>query len=164
MINQPHTRLHSRAFASLKHLAALPLLACLSAAALAQNAPAPMPPRLEPLPDSQQPNITTPAPAIRPGETDKRNGTTDLRDNTGAIVETQVRTPVSKYVVRPNRQVGNAQPGDAQSVGNRAAQFKIGEFGPGRPKKQDDVPQTLDPAPMPPAMPPTLSPSSPAKN
>jgi hypothetical protein len=121
----------------------------------------PMPPKLEPLPESQQPNnLTTPAPAIRPGETDNRNGTTDFRDNTGAVVETQVRTPVSNYTVRPNRQVGNAQPGDAQSVGNRAAQFKIGEFGLGRKKKPDDVPQTLEPAPMPPAMPS----SAPAKN
>ena len=144
----------------LKKLAVLPLLCGLASVALAQNAPAPMPPRLEPLPESQQPNIGTPTPSIKPGETDQRNGTTDFRDNTGAVVETQVRTPVSKYTVRPNRQVGNAQPGDAQSVGNRAAQFKIGEFGLGRAKKQDDVPQTLEPAPMPPAMPST----APAKN
>lgn len=146
-------------------LLTLPLLACLMSGALAQNAPAPMPPRLEPLPESQQPNLTTPAPAIRPGDSDNRPGTTDLRDNSGAVVETQVRTPVSKYTVRPNRQVGNAQPGDAQSTGNRGAQFKIGEFGLGRQKKQDaspqtlpsskspPTPQTLEPAPMPPTMP-----------
>lgn len=152
----------SMPFGRLKPLMALPLLACVMAGALAQNAPAPMPPRLEPLPENQQPSLGTPAPAIRPGETDNRPGTTDLRDNTGAVIETQVRTPVSTYTVRPNRQVGNAQPGDAQSVGNRAAQFKIGEFGLGRQKKQEALPQTpqspqslqtLEPAPMPPAMP-----------
>ena len=150
-MNPPYSRHTTKPVAGLTSLLALPML-LMSAGALAQNAPVPMPPRLEPLPEIQQPNITTPAPAIRPGQSDSRPGTTDSRDNTGAVVETQVRTPVSTYVVRPNRQVGNAQPGDAQSVGNRAAQFKIGEFGLGRTKPEPQ-PQAPEPAPMPPVMP-----------
>jgi hypothetical protein len=137
-------------------LASMPLvLSSLLAApfaAQAQNAPAApsdRPPQLEKLEEGPQPNLTTPKPPAGKGTTDQRPGTTDHRDNSGAVTETEVRTPVSTYVVKPNKQVGNAQPGDAQSVGNRAAQFKIGEFGPGRkkPVPPEETPQTPEPAP-----------------
>ena len=136
--------------AGLALVAILPLMGA-AGTALAQKAtlPSEAPPRMERLEEGPQTNLTTPKPATPPAASDARPGTTDLRDSTGAVVETQVRTPVSTYTVKPNRQVGNAQPGDLQSSGNRAAQFKLGEFGPGakKPAKADDVPQTLEPMP-----------------
>ncbi len=137
---------------ALSLLAALPLLVGFTVAAQAQNAPvAPSdkPPQLQKLEEGPQPTLTKPKPPAAKGASDQRPGTTDRRDNSGAVTETEVRTPVTTYVVKPNKQVGNAQPGDAQSVGNRGAQFKLGEFGPGRkkPVPPEETPQTLEPAP-----------------
>lgn len=99
---------------------------------------------LEKLEEGQQPGIT-----VRPSGPEK--GSTDSRDNAGRVTETEVRTGSTTYYVRPNNQVGNAQPGDQQSSGNRAAQFKVKEFDLGRknvpPKDDAPVPQVLEPAP-----------------
>ena len=138
-------------------LSALPILLGLAGDALAQSAPSQLPPRLERLEEGLPPTISTPKQPAPAGSSDDRPGTTDLRDNTGAVTETQVRTPVSRYTVKPNRQVGNAQPGDLQSSGNRGAQFKLGEFDLGRKKD-------ARPAQVPPSIEGAPSSATPAKN
>ena len=98
---------------------------------------------LEKLEEGTQPGIT-----VRPSGPER--STTDKRDNSGRVVETEVKTGSTTYYVRPNNQVGNAQPGVLQSGGNRAAQFKVKEFDLGRktpPKDEAPVPQVLEPAP-----------------
>lgn len=133
-------------------LLSAPLLLAAGGNAAAQNVravPSDAPPKMEALPDDDQSGIN-----IRRPDTTK--STTDSRDHSGAVTETRVQTGVSTYYVRPNNQVGNAQPGDGQSSGNRAAQFKIKEFDLGGRKSAppvDITPQVLEPAPMPPSMP-----------
>ena len=99
---------------------------------------------LQKLEEGQDPGIT-----VRPSGPER--GTTDQRDNAGRVTETEVKTGSTTYYVRPNNQVGNALPGDQQSSGNRAAQFKVKEFDLGRkkvpPKDDVPVPQVLEPAP-----------------
>ena len=99
---------------------------------------------LQKLEEGQDPGIT-----VRPSGPDR--GTADQRDNAGRVTETEVKTGSTTYYVRPNNQVGNAMPGDQQSSGNRAAQFKVKEFDLGRkkvpPKDDIPVPQVLEPAP-----------------
>ena len=139
-------------------LATLATLALLGAAgnAAAQARPAApndLPPRTQLLEEGAAPTLTKPKPGVQPGTGTVPNGTTDLRDNSGAVIETRVKTPLTTYTVRPNKQVGNAQPGDAQSSPNRAAQFKVGEFGRG-PKQAapvEPIPETLQPASAAPA-------------
>lgn len=122
-------------------LVALALTAGTAQAQTTGTKPSDTPPRLERLEEGEQPAIT-----IRKPE--EKSGTTVTRDNNGNIVETRVKTDKTTYYVRPNRQPGNSQPGDLQSSGNRAAQFKVKEFGPGAKKKElpEDTPQTLEPA------------------
>ncbi|MES2832510.1 MAG: hypothetical protein V4695_11010 [Pseudomonadota bacterium] len=119
------------------------LLSGLSVAgtAIAQTAPpvpSDAPPRLERLEEG--------APAGTPQAPSPQNGVTESRDNSGAVNEIEVRTGISTYYLRPNGQVGNAQPGDQQSSGNRAAQFRVKEFDLGRKKvdKPNDAAQAAD--------------------
>jgi hypothetical protein len=119
-------------------------LTLIAGSAQAQNAPTKLTddaPRLERLEEGEQPAVT-----IRKPE--EKKGTTVMRDANGNITETRVETGKTTYFVRPNRQPGNSQPGDLQSSGNRAAQFKVKEFGPGAKKKElpENDPQTLEPA------------------
>ncbi|MBC7415731.1 MAG: hypothetical protein H7327_12450, partial [Herminiimonas sp.] len=99
---------------------------------------------LEKLEEGQAPGIT-----VRPAPPAK--GVTETRDPSGRVTETEVRTGSTTYYVRPNNQIGNAVPGDLQSSGNRAAQFKVKEFDLGRkqvpPHDDVPVPQVLEPAP-----------------
>ena len=130
-----------------------PFLLAVSAGAVAQNsraAPSDAPPKLERLEEGPPPK-----PGISVGKPKSEKSTTEKRDATGAITETEVRTGGSTYYVRPNKQVGNAQPGDLQSSGNRAAQFKIKEFDLGRKKVPNPASATeaLEPVPAPPAAP-----------
>lgn len=116
-----------------------------SAPAARPTVPSDAPPApLERLEEGQQPGIT-----VRPAGPTR--GNTDTRDNSGRVTETEVKTGSTTYYVRPNTPVGNAQPGDQQSSGNRAAQFKVKEFDLGRKKvpQKDEapVPQVLEPAP-----------------
>lgn len=138
--------------AALTLLSSSALLLAGSGFALAQNKPAvpsDVPPTLERLEEGGQPDITIRKPSA------PENGQVDTRDPSGAVTETEVKSGGSTYYVRPNRQVGNAQPGDLQSSGNRAAQFKIGEFGLGRNKApvKELTPPEAEPAPLPPALP-----------
>lgn len=110
-------------------LVALPLALGAAGTALAQTSPtvpSDAPPRLERLEEG--------APAESPQTPKAGKGTTESRDRSGAVNEIEVRTGVSTYYLRPNGQVGNAQPGDQQSSGNRAAQFRVKQFDLGRKK------------------------------
>ncbi|GAC1407744.1 MAG: hypothetical protein NVSMB6_05870 [Burkholderiaceae bacterium] len=124
-----------------------------TAAAQARAAgPSDVPPKLERLEEGEEPSVTirksdpTPGPGSGPAVT---------RDPSGTATETRVQTGVSTYYVRPNNSPGNSQPGDLQSSGNRAAQFKIKEFDLGvrKPHETADGSQTLESAPSPPVTP-----------
>lgn len=134
-------------------LFSMPLLLAASVDAAAQNqraVPSDAPPKLERLEEGPPPK-----PGISVGKPKTEKSTTEKRDATGAIIETEVKTGGSTYYVRPNTQPGNAQPGDLQSSGNRAAQFKIKEFDLGRKKGPNpaDATEPLEPVPAPPALP-----------
>lgn len=112
------------------------------------TAPSDAPPRLERLEEG------APADGAQPPKSG--SGVTESRDRSGAVNEIEVRTGVSTYYLRPNGQVGNAQPGDQQSSGNRAAQFRVKEFDLGRKKSTvpGDASQAAEEtaaSPMPPA-------------
>ena len=144
--------LNARARCAIAMLVSAPLLLALSASAVAQNprsAPNDAPPQLERLEEGPPPK-----PGISVGKPRSEKSTTEKRDSTGAITETEVKTGGSTYYVRPNTQPGNAQPGDLQSSGNRAAQFKVKEFDLGRKKVPNpaNAAEALEPVP-PPALP-----------
>lgn len=86
--------------------------------------------KLEKLEDPEPPSIKIGKP---PGE----HKVTEIRDDSGPK-EVKVETGVSTYYVKPNTQVGNAQPGDAQSSFNRGAEWKVMEFNLGDKKKKPE--------------------------
>lgn len=147
--------------AAMLMLLALPLTQTLAPAAAQTPATPAAPKSAAPAPRPTVPSDAPPAPLERleegqnPGITVRpsgpQRGTTDTRDNAGRVTETEVKTGSTTYYVRPNNPVGNALPGDQQSSGNRAAQFKVKEFDLGRkivpPKDEAPVPQVLEPAP-----------------
>lgn len=147
-----HLPLHKTAA---RVLCAAPLILALINPAAAQTrptVPSDAPPTLERLEEGEDPSVTLRKSDRRP---DTESGPAVTRDPSGAVTETRVQTGVSTYYVRPNNSPGNAQPGDLQSSGNRAAQFKIKEFDLGvrKPHETKDEPQVLEPAPSPPALP-----------
>ncbi|MFI4939768.1 MAG: DUF2782 domain-containing protein [Burkholderiales bacterium] len=116
------------------HIVKVWSIASLSAAALfmpllvvAQQPPSDAPPKLEMLEEGEPP-------AIKLGKPEDEHKVTETRDDSG-VKEIKVQTGVSTYYLKPNKQVGNALPGDAQSTTNRGAEWKILEFG--RPKPKD---------------------------
>lgn len=123
------------------------LLLCLFAAALpatllAQSKSAPMPPNLEVIEDVPDTGVTIAKP------TASKNKTTETRVN-GKVTEIQVQSGKSKYVVKPDQEVGNAPRGTVQGDANRAAQWKIFEFGGPKEGKAVEHADTLAPAPEP---------------
>ena len=104
------------AYAALAALAAaLPLLAA------AQQTPPP-PPQLEKLEEGEAPTIT-----IRKDD-GQRSKITEKKEPGGRVTEVKVQSGKSTYYLKPNEQLGNAQPGDAQSNITRPAQWKVLEF------------------------------------
>jgi hypothetical protein len=123
------------------------LLLCLFAAVLpasvtAQSKSAPMPPNLEVIEDVPDTGITIAKPE------GSKNKTTETRVN-GKVTEIQVQSGKSKYVVKPDQEVGNAPRGTVQGDANRAAQWKIFEFGGPKEGKAVEHVDTLAPAPEP---------------
>lgn len=90
-----------------------------------------------------EPGSDTPATTIPPKE-----GTriTEKRDNRGQVTEVEVQSGPSRYTLRPNTQVGTAQPGDVLSS-QRGPQWTVKEFDFGNPKKQGATEQPVAPAP-----------------
>lgn len=113
-------------FASLS----LALLACTGTAVaqqagVGQNAGQTAPSAQPPVTERIEPGSDVPATTIEP-----RRGTqiTEKRGNDGNVTEVEVQSGRSNYILRPNTAPGNAQPGDAQSSGFRAPQWKVMEF------------------------------------
>lgn len=106
--------------------------------AIAQQQSAPPPPRLEKLEEGSDPGIT-----IRKPEGEKK--ITEKREQ-GKVTEIKVQSGKSAYVLKPNEPAGSAVPGDAESSGNRAAQFQVLEFGAPKTGKEAAPPETLAPA------------------
>jgi len=105
--------------------ASLALLPLLAAAQQASDAP----PRLERLDENQEPAIT-----IRKDD-GQRAKVTEKKEG-GHVTEVKVQAGKSTYYLKPNlEQPGNAQPGDAQSSGNRPPQWKVLEFDLGTVKE-----------------------------
>ncbi len=83
-------------------------------------------------------------PAVKIGKPPGEHKITETRDDSG-IKEVKVETGVSTYYVKPNQQVGNAMPGDAQSSFNHGAEWKVLEFNLGdKKKKTEDEPKPDD--------------------
>ena len=127
-----------------------------AAAASAQSGDkAPAPPRLELLEEIPAPAATAPAsPPPKLTEEERKDG---------RITSTRVQTGGSTYYVTPNTPPGNAMPGDAQSPGNRPAQWKIFEFNtqPLNEKRRDA--SAPEPALAAPPTAPPVAPSGPQR-
>lgn len=129
---------------SVQTLALAALLACASLAH-AQKTPSSAPPQLERIQEGSDTPITITPPKASP------NKITEKREN-GVVTEVDVKSGGSHYTMKPNVPAGNAQPGDAQSSGLRAPQWKVLEFDLSKKKKTDkeDVAPDTTPAPPPP--------------
>lgn len=95
----------------------------LSSTALAQQPPAKSDapqPKLEKLEEGEPPSIKV-------GKPEDQRKITETRDDSG-VKEVKVQSGGSTYYVKPNQQVGDALPGDAQSSTNHGAEWKVLEF------------------------------------
>ncbi|MGN6389679.1 MAG: hypothetical protein ACTHL1_09220 [Burkholderiaceae bacterium] len=116
---------------------------------------APPPPRLEPLPEGEPPAVTIQSPDGN-GSKQDRSGTILEKRERGRVTEIKVDKGNSTYYLKPNVQPGSSLPGDAESMRNRAPQWRIGGFDLHRPKdEQKPGASPASPAPVPP--PPPLS-------
>jgi hypothetical protein len=107
-----------------------------STAAIAQEKTAPPPPKLEKLEEGPESDIKL----IKP-ESNKLK-TVERKDN-GKVTEVQVRTGKSTYTVKPN----NAPKGTPEGDANRAAQWKVMEFGGKKETKEVESLPVLSPGP-----------------
>lgn len=105
-------------------LSAAALLTPLWAAAQQPPAKSDTPPKLEKLEESEPPSIKV-------GKPEEKRKITETRDDSG-VKEVKVQTGKTTYYVKPEQQVGNALPGDAQSTHNRGVEFKVLEFDLGK--------------------------------
>ncbi|MET3132353.1 hypothetical protein AAKU55_002625 [Oxalobacteraceae bacterium GrIS 1.11] len=118
-------------------------LLTLSATAGAQT-PSSAPPKLDQIEEIGDAPITVTAkPVPRQAITQK--------SEQGKVTEVKVTTGNSTYYVKPNAQVGNAQPGDAFGSGNRGAQWQVMEFDLGKKKQKQAEEEAADKTPPPPA-------------
>jgi hypothetical protein len=92
----------------------------------------PAEPKLEKLEDSEPPSLKIGKPVGAPKVT-----VTEVKDGVKGR-EVKVESGKSTYYVRPNEQVGNSLPGDAQSSTNRGAEWKVMEFDLGSKKKKEE--------------------------
>ena len=120
-----------------------------------QKPPSDEPPKLERIePGSDVPATTIP---------DRSRTKITERKQNGQVVEVEVQSGKSRYIMRPHVPPGNAQPGDAQSNSIRAPQWQVMEFdltgkkGAGVPAGQGA------PADVPPPPPLPAQPAQPAK-
>jgi hypothetical protein len=112
--------------------------------ALAQQAVAEAPPKLDRLEEGKEaPIVITPKP--------KESKIIEKREG-GRVTEVQVQAGPSTYTMKPHTPAGNAQPGDAQSGAIRAPQWTILEFDLFKKKKNDpdSVPEQAEAPPPPP--------------
>jgi hypothetical protein len=129
---------------SLLKIASLCVLATASQV-FAQTSETTPSPKLERVPDADAPLTVAP----------KREGGTQITEKRegGQITEVKVKSGKSRYTVKPNNKVGNAQRGDAQSSDSRAPQWTVLEFDLGQKKPKPAaaaVPADVPPPPPPP--------------
>lgn len=117
----------------------------LPAAAQQPGNDAPPPPQLENLEEGEEPAVTIRKQDEQQGRIEEKRGAG------GRVEEVKVTTGGSTYYLRPNSTAGSALPGDAQSSGNRAAQWEIKTFDtrPQQEAKEADAAQELPAAPPP---------------
>jgi uncharacterized protein involved in copper resistance len=84
-------------------------------------------------------------PSLKIGKPEAQHKVTETRDDSG-VKEVKVQSGPSTYYVRPNQQVGDALPGDAQSTTNHGVAWKVLEFDLGSKNKKGDA-TTGQPAP-----------------
>jgi hypothetical protein len=126
---------------SLLKIASLCLLAAAGQAFAQTGQPTPSP-KLERVPDTDAPLSVAP----------KREGGTQITEKRegGQVTEVKVKSGKSRYTVKPNNKVGNAQRGDAQSSDSRAPQWTVLEFDLGKKKPKEGTPAPADVPPPPP--------------
>jgi hypothetical protein len=105
----------------------------------------PPPPKLEKLEEGEQPAIT-----IRPSP--GRTNVTEKRALGGKRTEVKVTTGQSTYYLKPNDQPGSSQPGDAESIGNRPAQWEVMMFDSNRARKEQQQAEVAQATPAPPTL------------
>ncbi|MBI3229084.1 MAG: hypothetical protein HYZ45_02525 [Burkholderiales bacterium] len=121
------------------------LFAFSSATALAQSSdkPAPPPPKMDKLEEGTDPNLKgTEGALIKPKEGNK---ITERKVN-GKVVEAKVKIGKSNYIMKPNEEHGNAQPGDVQSNSVHGTQWSVLEFGGDKNKEKDKAQDSSQPA------------------
>lgn len=130
--------IHFRRYAAAAAIAAAPLFS------IAQDVPAPQPPGLETIEESEEPAIT-----IRKPESERE--ITERRED-GRVTEIKVRSGKSTYYLRPNDPPGNVMRGDAMSSPVRPAEWKVHRFDRAQPEaeERDD---SLEPVPATPVQP-----------
>ena len=130
----------STSVSSLSSLIATFVMACFAISApatvLAQEKTAPPPPKLEKLEEGPDSDIK-----LIKQESNKLK-TVERKDN-GKVTEVQVRTGKSTYTVKPN----NAPKGTPEGDANRAAQWKVMEFGGKKETKEVESLPVLSPGP-----------------
>jgi len=110
--------------------------------------PSDAPPKLEKLEEGEPPSIKI-------GKPEDKRKVTESREN-GQVKEIKVETGKTTYYINPNEQVGNAQPGDAQSMTNHGVKFKVMEFDLGKKTPKGDGEVDMAPShDTPPDSPPT---------
>lgn len=101
---------------------AIALALCAAATAVSAQ-PAPQAPSLPPS-DAGTPAAVPETDGAREAP---RTIVTETRDK-GQVTGATVSRGSNTYYLKPNAQAGSAQPGDAQSSGNRAAQWQLFQF------------------------------------
>lgn len=107
-----------------------------STSVVAQEKTAPPPPKLEKLEEGPDSDVKL----IKPES--NRLKTVERKEN-GKVTEVQVRTGKSTYTVKPN----NAPRGTPEGDANRAAQWKVMEFGGKKETKEVESLPVLAPGP-----------------
>ncbi len=103
--------------------------------------PSDMPPQLEKLEETGDPAVSNSKP-------DHSSQTVQTTQN-GQQTEVKVTNDIGTYIVKPNQNVGNSLPGDAQSSSNHPVQWVIKSWGGSKSTepKADEAPPTLAPNP-----------------
>ncbi|HAT30088.1 MAG TPA: hypothetical protein DCW29_04325 [Janthinobacterium sp.] len=104
--------------------------------------PAATPPKLDKLEEGDGAPITVTA---------KPSHEQSQQREQGKVTSVKVTSGGSTYYVKPNSQVGTAQPGDAFGSGNRGTQWQVMEFDLGKKKQKQTAEGAAATTPPPPA-------------
>jgi len=117
-----------------------PMFAVAQQSAASSASSTPPPPKLEKLEEGEPPSIKI-------GKPEDKRKITETRED-GKVKEIKVQSGMgTTYYIKPNDQVGNALPGDAQSTANHGAEWKVLEFDLGSKEKKAKEDAPTDGAP-----------------